>query len=1209
MLTHVKNTITKNLNLTQQKAVYEIDKHLYVSASAGTGKTEVLTQRYMHILEQKKATVNQILSITFTEKAAKEMKSRIIKFILTKIAIGKEKQYWKKVKKDFRHANISTIHGFCSKIIRDFAIELGINPDFSIIEEPELKYELHRFIKDSLSKWIEKDSTENNNLTDNVKSLLMEYGFPNLRNMLSNLFFHHFDIDKKIIPLYKKYNTKDDYLNYLKTFIKNEKTYRLKQIIKLKPIKKFCDYICNINLSDYGNAPFSKYLRNIKSIVNSLLNGDIHPDFKKIYKNRKFNKTDKKYWTEKEFNDFFIQLEPLKFWMPEFLIDNGNIKSELGIYTTVKSLISLYNNLAVRAKSGDNIILSNWLNHSLLTYDDLQYLALKLLSDEAYEGVIEHEIKNKYKYIMVDESQDIDKIQRDIISNMVSLGDSHPNLFVVGDSKQSIYKFRGADISVFHNLINSISLNSNKHYSLDINYRSQKGLVDFTNILFSKLMDEKFDDFEVDYCNPVKGERENDLSCNVEIMLHQEDKEKEANQIAKKIISIVEENQLNRKVNYRDITILFRALTNVSTYERALLDYGIPYTIVSSREFYKLQEIVDCLTFLKIVDNIDSINLCGILRSPFCGISDNGLFWLVNYKDNSTSLLKGFFDINNNEYIDSKDKEKLIFFKGVLEDIINKKDKLKIHELLKLAINNTGYTAVLLSHTSGEQKKHNVDYFISKVRKLEQNRFFSIKELLDYIENLNNFDYQENPPSHYDSNNVNIMTIHKAKGMEFPIVILANIDKKNVYNNNNLLIHPDLGIGLKCYSDENRKFVNSYLYDYLKMLEKRKEVAESKRLFYVGVTRAKDYLILSGKVSLSKNKKITIKSDYSYSVSWLNYFIYVFTKENKQLEEAINTNKDYNFKGYNGDTLFRVTWDVKGDFKKVNNINKKLLNFDVLKSSMLINALYTSPLKILSPTALVVYEKCQRKFYYKFISQIRESIESKLGGRLDDDLSVNIPMNLIGNMVHKVLEKFSASSNNLKGIVLSYLNDQKLSALSKKEDRQKIMDYIKSMIKTFIDSDFYNKIKQSEITYPLEHYNEFEFIYKFGDIYLQGAIDKVYFDKDKGLTLLDYKTNKITNNKNLEKKIAEHNLQLKLYYIAVSEMITKVEHTILHFLDINKSVDIISSVDFAMMKSEMKVLIEELKSKLKTTNVNSFKTQVSKADCYFCGYWMCENKG
>ncbi|MFW5799287.1 MAG: UvrD-helicase domain-containing protein, partial [Spirochaetota bacterium] len=592
------------LDSQQRKAVEQIDKNLYVTASAGSGKTRVLTYRYIHILKEKvleasknnkenKINLEEILAITFTEKAANEMKERILQEILKELSIAQNKgnEYeitkWTEIKNKFRFANISTIHGFCSKLIREYPIESYINPEFEIIDEMELLLSFRKFIKEQIITLIQSNKPEN--IAESTRNLIKDFDLNNTIKYLQKLITNETLFEMFYKPAFNSIQNKEEYQNIVLDRIRQKRIVYINHMMKSPELKKTIEYLTTNDLEsrftiNNKKGNHSHKIVDFINLLHKLKSGDM-PDVLEIpllettKGNYKWdNKTVPKYfdgdWEELRSELHKIsQLLPDKLFFDPLLRANENDKS----YERIKDIIKLYEYIKEKFNNTQyhsDEILNKRKNKTLLTFNDLQLIAYKLLNNSEYKE-IRNLIRKSYKYIMVDETQDIDRVQYELI-RLLALGKDEedknisPNLFIVGDGKQSIYKFRGADVSTFTKLIKDIDLINGKNtkqngkeklkeklkedYNLYINYRSITPLVNFTNKFFKKLLVESPEDFDIYYGKDINTGRKDEINTNnpaVEILISQEDKKdddsssdnrkKEAGLIADRIAQFIKD--------------------------------------------------------------------------------------------------------------------------------------------------------------------------------------------------------------------------------------------------------------------------------------------------------------------------------------------------------------------------------------------------------------------------------------------------------------------------------------------------------------------------------------------------------------------------------------------------------------------------------------------------------------------------------------------
>ncbi len=1303
-------------DIQQKKAIEQIKENIYVTASAGSGKTRVLTERYIHILEEhNNINIDEIIAITYTENAANEMKERILHKILGKIDKYKNEnnkdklKRWTNIKNRFRFANISTIHSFCAKIIREHPIESAISPDFEIVNGVELILPFTKFVKEHIIELLEKN--EPSNVVKSAKNLIRQYDLKQTVEMILTLILDDVKFEKLYRESFENIKDKNEYFNIITEKIERKKREYIDYICSNPKYKEAFDYLINEaipTMTVVENPKSSDHSLKIRRFVKMLEDVRLGKNIDSVYIPDKWdNKT-----TGKKFADW----ERVSKYLTDIFnaipdIEKGISLNVAGIdksYELLKDLLSLYEYIKTVFEDSNTILNDDQLNKrrnkALLTFDDLQTIAFILLLNDDYK-YIRDEIASEYKYIMVDECQDIDLIQNSLI-RLLSFPDTEtkPNLFIVGDGKQSIYKFRGADVSTFTQLIGEIdkkkhsnTVTKDDDYSLKTNYRSIKPVVDFTNAFFKMLMIGGSEYFDIEYGDYIKAHRviQPDYPS-VELLLSLEDKQDgdtsdsdnrrfEADLIADRIAQLINGKITQKEVEAGQITILLRSLSASAFYESALSERNIDFQVVKGKGLFTRKEIKDCINLLKVVENErNEIALLSVLRSPFCGVTDLTLLRLTNnlkqtdndefseIVDESTlsssedekpdfkkqiKKIKIYNGLRHYEkYIDDpKEKEKLKFINELLDRLRRNKDRMHISELLRIALDESGYIIAVNGLPKGIQKKENLKKFISFIKTLENSKNFVLYDLIDYIDKTIDILASESDASIPENkNSVKIMTIHRSKGLEFDYVFIPRMDYTEKISYDSILFdepiikskilgeHKPLSFGLaiKCKTEYNKSI--SPGYDFLKNIDCFKQRKEMRRLLYVAFTRARDHLFITSKCVLDQNKgKTNLKSeppekDSEKWVYWLLYFLNLDDEHIGKFYEAYN--EELSIKTDCSGNIFKILSiggvEVKLILKTAHSvIEKKTKPKTILdKEDIDIEPVKSEKLDYVTATSLITYEQCPRKYFYKFVKRIRESSEG-LGKRKQDTKSVeydsidnskseqvndketksSIPLNMIGNIVHGLLEKYEDRRDFLD--IISYeINNQRLSILSDEKRKNIVIDHINSLVTDFTKTKIYEEIKQSRIKYPESNFNELNFSIKIDETVIEGAIDKIYRNKDGKLVVLDYKTNRFNKEKNIEKqkekKAKGYQRQLDVYTLAVSELLDEdVSEAKLYFLDIQDDYTIKRKPnDNENIRESLSETINSIKEKIQAGSCEkTFHTKPSP-DCFFCGYWMCEEK-
>ncbi|MCG7844138.1 MAG: UvrD-helicase domain-containing protein, partial [Methanomassiliicoccales archaeon] len=457
--------------------------------------------------------------------------------------------------------------------------------------------------------------------------------------------------------------------------------------------------------------------------------------------------------------------------------------------------------------------------------------------------------------ILVDEYQDTDVPQDRIVRAL--LGDDEDKLFVVGDGKQSIYLFRGADVTIFKGMLRYVEFElKGRKEELGSNYRSTRELVSFINLLFSRIMTCEENEWEFRY-HEVQPYRSNDHGSVTLVQVPgggPDDKLGMARAVADQIDRLVGDDgrmvhwngndhlDEPRRPEYGDITILLRARTNLRYYESVLAERGIPYAVEKGVGFFQRQEIMDIGNLVNFLGNqMDDISLYGVLRSPSFGLSDGTLFRVVRSSSYGRlfTKLKRFSDEHPEEARVRKTA-------AVLNGLLKRSRTVPVSELLNDALQETGVLGVYAGMLGGKQMIANVEQLLDKVRQREQEGFFTLYELKDWMElSVDDSDKEGQAQLEATGDAVRIMTVHASKGLEFPIVILPETQVSPRTDSDQVAM---TGIGLFSEVPSVDPMV-TYAPVPMRVAAtemRSKSEAQNLRLFYVAATRAKDHFIMLG---------------------------------------------------------------------------------------------------------------------------------------------------------------------------------------------------------------------------------------------------------------------------------------------------------------------------------------------------------------------------
>ena len=807
-----------------------------------------------------------------------------------------------------------------------------------------------------------------------------------------------------------------------------------------------------------------------------------------------------------------------------------------------------------------------------IDFDGLQTEAKRLLT--THPDIL-RKYQEKFKYILVDEYQDTNALQ----DHLVTLLSAQSKLFIVGDRKQAIYGFRNADDRLLLQKEEELSKTSEGQLiSLHTNFRSTDGVLGFINKLFEQLWQENPQSFE-----PLKAVRASaSASPSVTVLQLPEEKQTAFHRRyaeAQQIVRVIEESSLP----FKDIAILLRALSDVGIYEQALKTANVPYTVVRSGSFYQQQEIVDLSNFFKVVLNpLDNFVLASVLKSPLASVSDNALFWLIDNEEHS--LFWGLQNIEILSELTDSDRDSLVRFKALLLRIVQEQSRLSLLELLQLIIKESDYKNILLLQDKGESKAGNLEKLVAMAGSYEQKHSADLAGFSQRLDNLIEIDAKESEVVVSDEleNSVKIYTVHKAKGLEYSLVILPDLlrdaIRKRSESSFNLTSRGKLGCKLKQQK--------AYTFICNEKDLAKQELAEAKRLFYVACTRAKDRLVFGGIPELDPDEKEKSTPNWG---RWLSESLEEISKEFWLMEEyqfvSVNStpvnstnsqfaplNPEYaplNPPKVGGDKCLRVLEPIavssltsaqEADLKRI------IQNAQPLPPSV------DQSLE-LTVTQIMHYQKCPRYYYWRYFKGVDEfwvgtidgaSIHPAAGGTLSD-LSKQEPKMAECFLYSKNVSKPPSKNNSPElfgtithNILADYNFGQTLEAqwesiLEKaKELSEPELVELRTILGSFANSELAQVMQTSNIK------REISFVIPFGKHRLNGVIDLLVITPDGTPLIIDYKTNRWSKaDFNLRLKESGYELQQQLYALAVQQILgSKAVKAQLFFLQGNRLLDV-----------------------------------------------------
>lgn len=843
----------------QNNAINARGRNILVSAAAGSGKTAVLVERVIKKItdSENPVDIDKLLIVTFTNNAASEMKFRITKSLKEILRNEPFNQNAQRQLNLMPNAKICTIDSFCINLVRENFFELGINQDFTNLDENEASLLEDEIISNLTDELFENNDEEFIKLVEQFNTPGNEKPFINAVKKVRRFIYAQpfpYSWAYKMSELYNS-NTAFENSKWFE-YIKNEADY-------LISIAKKCvnNNLALLNQIDDSklNEKFENLFLNDKSLIDNvsdLLNTSWDdlvklgvPSFARLVSTAKL---DEELASEIKANrNTYTNI--IKKEIPAFFICSKEdyVKSLNTLYPIIKKLIEFVKIVDARLMVEKN-------ERNSYSFSDTEHFAINLLFTPDGDKIIKKELADRlsaeFEEILVDEYQDTNEAQ-DLLFAYLSNGH---NLFTVGDVKQSIYRFRLAMPNIFNSrrkLYTDYNPNDNEKSSkiiLDKNFRSSKGICEYVNFIFSKVMSERVGELDYNAQNRLNfgaDYKKNDIpSAQIHILdgaKGEETDTREAMQIAKLIRKKIDSKEQikdgdeYRDIRYSDFAILFRSMKNhVDSYVEVFTDMSIPVQCDNSSNLFENNEIKLILSLLRTIDNpTKDISLLSTMMSPVYAFTADELaqIRIENKRKNF------YFSVLNSQ------NEKVLNF---LEDIKNLKKlsvTMSVSNFIRYLVEDKGIVAFINAMGNGEQRYQNILALISFAQKFDSGVNIGLTSFIRYIDKIIDTDKGIDSKSIVSGKDdaVTIMTVHHSKGLEFPICILAGAARS--YNTGelteNLLINTVYGFGLKVHNEERMYNIQSIPYSVIKSKSANELMSENLRVLYVAMTRAKEQFI------------------------------------------------------------------------------------------------------------------------------------------------------------------------------------------------------------------------------------------------------------------------------------------------------------------------------------------------------------------------------
>ena len=1177
----------------QAAAAYQINKHISVTAGPGSGKTTVLVERYLHILREHSLSIDQIVAITFTNRAANEMRERLRADLnhMLRISTDEERRRWINYKRTLDGAVITTIHGFCARLLREFPIEARVDPQFLLLDEHRAAMMLELTVEEVLSDFISGGHVE-------ISRLTLGVGRSRLAAALAQVYRdargQGLSLEELALATGRVHATEEDHARALAEleetlngFLSVRRTTPAAMENRSAVVDAWSE-VGNLLASIPSPETLADYCRAVEAFrgPRPALRGSVADHVRAL--------------------DELIWARELKGRVPQVCLD---------IFARQYALEMV--NLLLRI---DQRLNEEKQKLSALDFDDLELRSLVLLE----RPEVLARISERYRFFLVDEFQDTNPVQRVLLERLALTKGRRPaNLFIVGDRKQSIYGFRGADVDVFREMTATLLANGGEEKPLQLNFRSQPPLIAFFNYLFPRMFHVP-DDLpateykhldQLGYVKHEPSEPRRDLRDEgplVEMLVttkpsleddpraEQDSRVLDAQQVARRILAL---KKSSPELKYGDIALLFRAMTQVSIYESVFRRANIPYQTVLGRGFYEREEITDLIQLLRFLDNkTDEIALAAVLRSPLCGISDNALLalrcapWLAEI--DTVDPMRGFSITrrlytalkrhSEIAYISDEEHELLERAAALITELVARRHHYPIQDLLRFAVNESEYMTVIAANFDGAQRLANVERLFTLAARFESSGTYLIRDFVRYVEEFEAIGSRESEGQiDQAADAVRLMTIHQAKGLEFPVVFIPDLQRLSrvATQDSWVLLDRHLGLTLKV-PDGRGSLVAGCTYTTFEKRHAWREQFESMRLLYVAASRAEDRLIMTGVAdqlaSLTRGNDCWLK--------WIWQSLELGERSTGgvvQLDDDVHLQLTVNLAEEVSEFEPEIDDEPQTTAPPIDSLVEAFPLIRVVERPIG-NAIYR-----FSVTQLINYHRCPRQYYFERVLQLPSSDELAVWNNADaPEPPANLTATLKGAVIHRFCERYTADQNAEECLRESFAEIVRLRQ-AQLADRLVEINFdaaVKDLLplaKNYLASDVFKRVEAApnidSSVKPAGQtglWSELSFRLRRPHGILYGVIDKLLVTP-AGVEIIDFKTNRIAPAKTTEpppeppkqtqfafdfnppKSLhsavlttsIDYELQMQSYALAVRELLPELDHTelkvTLHFLEPN----------------------------------------------------------
>lgn len=1205
----------------QEKVINLRNRSLLVSAAAGSGKTAVLVQRIISMVTDKAEPldIDRLLVVTFTNAAAAEMRERVGAAIENALEQEPYNQHLQRQLTLVHNAQITTIDSFCIRILRDHFHKIDLEPGFRIADEGELKLLREDVCEAVLEEFYQKADPEFFRFADSYSGAKNDLQIKEMILKLYN-YAESYPWPKEwletCVQQYEAANEAEleekswirDFLSYLDVRIEDLITTQ-KKLLELTQ-EPDGPYMYEASIADdlrqLENLRKCEHFSQWQEAVSSI-------DFKNIGRSGKYEgsvaKKNAVMSGRKRMKDQIDKWKKTIFATP--------LEVQLERLTQTSKMVRV---LVTLTQAFSDRFYEEKQKKNMLDFSDVEHNALRVLVNPETKELTETalEYQQQYREVMIDEYQDSNYVQETLLTAVSGVKNGNENLFMVGDVKQSIYRFRLARPELFMDKYHRFSTEESSRQRIDLhrNFRSRREVVEAVNDIFYPLMEKDLGNVAYDaeaalYAGAEYPDYENADCCKPEFLLvpsqesGMERREQEAAAVAGRIRELVETQEIPG-ITYKDIVLLLRSMSGwAETYQKVFEQEGIPLIVASKTGYFSATEVQTVLSLLRVLDNpYQDIPMAAVMKSYFGKFTSEELaqiraespgmpFYQCVEQFTSSEEQQKEEQIADTNVVEAEKQqkeepisdtdaveaeilpqekenknvsdqrshlaEKIIAFQEMLQNFRQRIPYTPIHRLLQEILDETGYRNYVAALPAGEQRRANLDMLMEKAVAYEQTSYHGLFHFIRYIDRLMKYDvdYGEAEIVSEQENAVRLMSIHKSKGLEFPVVFVCGMGKQ--FNeqdlNSNMIFRPEFGIGLKWFDCEKRTKANTLIHQIFAMEAKKENLGEELRVLYVALTRAKEKLILAGTCKLpeegqysgfSREEKVSFSTRYDAKSYW-DWIMPVLGMENP----------DYRY----------VIWD---EARMQQEEQRKLQDTALEHRTLLVALQNVSEIELTQLKETFSWEYAWKEegthkqkvsvseLKHRAMEERSESAEQTLNTAQplfpDEIATPYVPRfvqeakenagALYGTMVHRFLECLDFAglpdfAEEKQGLYFVKQQIDALCALGRMQEADAKRLNWKQLL-GFLQSDTAKRMRVAAEQGTLEREKPFvmsvpaNLVWEESrpeeEVLIQGIID-VFWEEADGIVLLDYKTDYVDNAQEL---VHRYKKQLELYADALS---------------------------------------------------------------------------